>query len=179
MLWLAFSIPDHAAYGADEAFPNRVFGQDVLDAAYNTAHRYPGGITALAVRMGVNANTLTAKVNQQNTTHHLSLREAVAMQHFSGDYAMLHAMGEALGHVCCRSTPDQSFGDPVAAFMRLEMAHADLVRALAEGVVSAPNGVTKNQMRAAVHYGEEAIATIGHALASLRARMRPAPKVED
>lgn len=175
---ISVSIPDHLAYVAGEAMPNRVTGQDIADAAYNTAHCYPGGISALATRMGVNAGTLTGKVNQQNTTHHLSLREAVAMQHFSGNHAVLHAMAEALGYTCSRVTPDQAGGEPTEAIMRMQVAQADLMRALADGVLAGPNGVTGNHMRRAVHMAEEAIGTIGHALAMLRGRMRPAPKVD-
>lgn len=156
--------------------PDRVTGQDIADAAYNTAHGYPGGIAALATRMGVNAGTLTAKVNQQNTTHHLSLKEAVALQHFSGNHAILHAMAEALGYTCSRATPDQSGGDPTEAIMRMQVAQADLMRALADGVLAGPGGVTGNHMRRVVHMAEEAIATVGHAVAMLRGRMRPAPK---
>jgi hypothetical protein len=175
---ISISIPEHQRYAAGEAWADRVKGQDIADAAYNTAHGGPGGIAALATRMGVNADTLTAKVNQRNTTHHLSLREAVSMQHFSGDHAILHAMAEALGYTCSRATPDQSGGDPTEAIMRMEVAHADLLRALADGVLAGPQGVTGNHMRRAVHMAEEAIATIGHALAMLRGRMRPAPPTE-
>lgn len=175
---ISISIPEHMRYADGEAWPDKVTGQDVGDAAYNVAHGYPGGVAALAARMGVNAATLTAKVNQQNTTHHLSVREAVAMQHFSGNHAILHAMAEALGYTCSRNTPDQSGGDPTEAIMRLEVAHADLMRALADGVLAGPQAVTGNQMRRAVYMGEEAIATIGHALAMLRGRMRTVPKTE-
>lgn len=172
----SISIPEHLRYADGEAWPDRTTGQDVADAAYNTAHGYPGGVGPLAARMGVNAATLTAKVNQANTTHHLSLREAVSMQHYSGNHAILHAMADALGYTCSRVTPDQSGGDPTEAVMRLQVAHADLMRALADGVLAGPGGVTSNHMRRAVHMGEEAVATTNHALAMLRGRMRPAPK---
>lgn len=174
---MTFSIPDVLAYGAGEALPNRPTGQDVSDAAYSTAHGYPGGVAALASRMGVNANTLTAKVNQQNTTHHLSLREAVAMQHFSGNHAVLHAMAEALGYTCSRVTPDQSGGDPVEAVMHMESAHAEFVRAVADALHGG-RAVTGNQVRRADAMAQEAIATTCHMLALLRGRMRPAPEVD-
>lgn len=170
------SVPDCLAYGGDDPAPNRVRGQDVADAAYNTAHGYPGGIGALALRMGVNANTLTNKVNPQNTTHHLSLREAVAMQDLSGNYAILHAMAESLGHTCTRATPDQSFGDPIEAFMRMQVALADFSRAVADAVRNGDVAVTSNQVRRADHDAQEAIASIGHTLAMLRSRMRAAPE---
>lgn len=172
---MSFSIPDAFAYAADEALPDRVRGQDVGDAAYNTAHGYPGGVRALALRMGVNPDTLTAKVNPQNTTHHLSLREAVAMQQFSDNTAVLHAMAEALGYACTRATPDQSGGDPVEAVMRYEAAHAELVKAVADGVLAGPQGLTPNAMRRADSAAQDAIASTGHLLAMLRRRLRPAP----
>lgn len=171
-----FSVPDRLAYGGDDPAPNRVHGQDVADAAYKTAHGYPGGIGDLAELMGVNANTLTNKVNPQNTTHHLSLREAVTMQDMSGNYAILHAMAEALGHTCTRATPDQSFGNPLEAFMRMQVALADYSRAVADAVRDGEGVVTGNQVRRADYQAQEAIASIGHVLAMLRARMRPMPK---
>lgn len=151
-------------------------GQDVLDAAYHLAHGYPGGISALALRMGVSDNTLTHKVNPNNTTHHLGLREAVAMQALTGNAAILHAMADALGYTCARATPDQSEGDPLDTTMRLQWAHADLVRATADAVRAGDGRVTSNQLRRAEHDAQELIACVGHTLAMLRARMRARPE---
>jgi len=161
------SIRPGGGYGGNGALPDRPVGQDVADAAYNTAHGYPGGITALALRMGVNAATLTNKINPNNSTHHLSLREAVAMQALSGDYAILHAMAEALGHAATPATPDQSGGDPAEALMRLHMEFADFVRAVTEALRES-GAVTSNQVRRADYHAQEAIAAIGHALAAMR-----------
>lgn len=170
------SIHDAARYGAVEFAPDREPGQDVADAAYAVAHGYPGGIRALALRMGVNANTLTAKVNQQNTTHHLSLHEAVAMQALSGNAAVLHAMADALGYTCTRMTPDQSGGEPLRAMSQAQNAFAEFVRAVVDGLDGGPAGVSPNQLRRAQHEAQEAIGAIGHALAMLRARLRTAPE---
>jgi hypothetical protein len=170
------SVPDHLAYGGNDPAPNRVRGQDVADAAYNTAHGYPGGVGALALRMGVNKNTLTNKVNPQNTTHHLSLRESVAMQDMSGNYAVLYAMAEALGHTCTRATPDQSFGDPVDTFMRMQVALAEFSSSVADAVRNGTGVVTSNQVRRADYNAQELIASIGHVLAMMRGHMRPAPE---
>jgi len=170
-----FSVRDGHAYVGDEALPNRVVGQDVADAAYNTAHLYPGGVAAIALRMRVNKDTLSNKVNPNNTTHHLSLREAVAMQELSGDYSILHAMAEALGHAATRATPDQSGGDPVEALMRLQCDFADFVRAVTEALRGG-GAVTGNQVRKAEHFAQETIATVGHALAALRRRVPRPPE---
>ena len=55
---VAISIPPGVAYGADEAVPDTQGGMSVEDAIYHTVHSYPGGVTALAARMGVSPNTL-------------------------------------------------------------------------------------------------------------------------
>lgn len=171
-----FSVPDRFAYGGDEPVPNRVRGQDVADAAYNTAHGYAGGIGALALRMGVNKNTLTNKVNTENDTHHLSLREAVTMQAMSGNCSILHAMAEALGYTCTRATPDQSFGDPVDTFMRLQSESGEFSRAVADAVRVGQGNVSANNMRRAEYQGQELHAAIDHTMAMLRSRMRAAPE---
>lgn len=171
-----FSIPNHLAYGADEALPSRQPGQDILDAIYNTVHKYPGGVAALAGRMEMSANTLTHKANPNTVTHQPNPRELVALQTFSGNYAILHAMAEALGHTCTPSTPDQSGGDPVEALMLMQGAFADFVRAAADTVRVGDGAVSSAQIRRADHCAQEAIATIGHAMAMLRSRMRKAPQ---
>ena len=170
------AVPDAHAYGVDEDRPSKVHGQDVADAAYNTVHNYPGGVRALAARMGMSSNTLTHKVNPNTTSHHLTLREAIAVQDLTGNYSILHAMSEALGHTSTLATPDQAGGDPIETMMRLQMEFADLVRGLADAVREGEGAVTSNQMRRVDHHAQETIAAVGHALAMLRGRMRRAPE---
>lgn len=157
-------------------------GMDVLDAAYHTAYDYPGGVHALAPRMGVNANTLKHKLNPGNSTHHLTLREAVDMQALTGNAAILHAMAHELGYVCTLATPDASDGDPLQVLTALNVAVADLARALCDpltrGQAAKGGAVTPNEMRRAEVMAQEAIAAIGDATAMLRGRMRAAPKVD-
>ncbi|MGP1683459.1 MAG: phage regulatory CII family protein, partial [Giesbergeria sp.] len=94
-------------------------------------------------------------------------------EHASGP---LHALAAHLGYTCTRATPDQSGGDPVDAFMRLQVAEADLARALADPLSHAGE-VTRNEMRRAEAMATEVQAALGHALAALRGRMRAAPEV--
>ena len=50
---------------------------NIIDAAYNTVHDYPGGSSALATRMGIKSPAvLNSKVNPNTETHHLTLAEA-------------------------------------------------------------------------------------------------------
>lgn len=148
-------------------------GLTVADAAYHTVHGYPGGVAALAVRMGVSANTLTHKANPNNDTHHLRADELVAMQALSGNFAVLHAMAAALGHVCTPAAPDQSDGDPVEAFMLQQRAQGEFSAAVADAMLA--DNPTPSAVRRVNRVAQDLIATIGHQVAVLRGRMRKAP----
>ena len=175
------SIPDHVAYGADEALPDRPGGMNLDDAIYHTVHKYPGGVAALAARMGVPASTLTHKANPNNATHRMSPAELVAIQLFSGDLAVLRAMAAALGQTCQPAPPDQAGGSAVEAVMRLACAHSDFVCAVADPIKrmeqDASAWVTPAEKRRADYQGGMLHAEVDHTLATLRAHMRPTPKV--
>jgi len=73
---------------------------NVQDAAFHTAHDFPGGVAALAQRMGdVSPNVLNKKVDPNAESHHLRLDESVKMQSITGDTRILKAMAFALNHV--------------------------------------------------------------------------------
>lgn len=151
----------------------------MADAIYHTVHNFPGGVTALAARMGVKPSTLTHKANPNNDTHHLHPQELVALQHMSGDASVLFAMAAALGYTVQRATPDQTDGDMVEATMRLQVEFADLIRAaadpLARVAVRPAQPITGNEMRRAEYHANEVQAAMAHMLAALRAHMRRAP----
>lgn len=114
-------------------------GMDALDAAaYFTAQGHSGGIADLAELMGINAGTLQHKLNINNATHHLSLREAFRMQVVTGNPSVLNVMASRMGFECWRAVPDQAEGDPVEAFMHYQMAAAEVTRAAAD--VQRPEG---------------------------------------
>ncbi len=169
------SGPGHVDNGAT---PDMAGPMSIDDAVYHVVHGGPGGVESLAPRLGVPVGTLTHKANPNNATHFMRPRELVDAQVFTGQAHVLHAMAAALGFVCTRATPDQAGGDPVEAVMRLEVAQADFIRALADAVQAGDGQVTRNQVRRAEAMGQELIASVGHAVAMLRGRMRPAPQVD-
>lgn len=73
---------------------------NILDAAHLTGHEYPGGAGALAQRMGIGHVVFNNKINPNNTTHHLTLVEAMRMQQLAGRFDVLFAMAEACGFIC-------------------------------------------------------------------------------
>lgn len=177
---VSISIPAAAAYGAGEAVPDKPVGMSIDDAIYHTVHGYPGGVAALAARMGMSPNTLTHKANPNNTTHHLHPRELVAMQYLSGDATVLHAMAAALGYTCTPCGADQAEGDSVQAFMHMQCSFAELVRSIADPLARMKGDpvkmVTPAEMRRADYVGASHHATVDGALAALRGHMRPLPK---
>ncbi|MDR8398254.1 phage regulatory CII family protein [Paraburkholderia sp. USG1] len=71
---------------------------NITDAAYAVAHDYPGGTESLAPRLGMSGAVLRNKVNPNNTTHHLTLAEAVRMSQITGDIRIAEAIANELGY---------------------------------------------------------------------------------
>lgn len=152
-------------------------GMDVCDAAYLIAQHYPGGVAALAGRIGVNAGTLQHKLNPNNQSHQLTLKESVLLQQAAGNAAVLHAMAQQLGYAApVRVTPAQDGGDPVEAFMHVQMAQADFVRAVADAL-HGKEKVSRNELRRATDMASELVGKIGALVGVLASRV-PQPESE-
>lgn len=167
----SFSIGLAAGYGDVDAGADIAPGLDVLDAAHLTAQAFPGGVPALAQRMGVSANTLQHKLNPLNTTHHLTLKEALILQLVAGDVAVLRAMAKQLGYTVELATPDQSGGDPVEAFMHFQKHVGDFTRAVADSLL-AGGAVTPNAQRRNENRAQDLLASTAH-LVSVTAALVP------
>lgn len=72
---------------------------NIDDAAHAVVHDYPGGSESLAPRLGMSAAVLRNKVNTNNTTHHLTLREAVRISALTQDDRILRAAAAECGRV--------------------------------------------------------------------------------
>jgi hypothetical protein len=82
------------------------------DAFFRIVHAYPGGVAALAPRMGKNPNTLQHEANPNDPTHKPKLADAELVTGLTGDPQIAQAMALACGHICL----------PVAAGRRGELA---------------------------------------------------------
>ena len=72
---------------------------NIRDAAYSTAHDYPGGTDSLGPRIGMSGAILRGKVNPADTSHHLRLDEAMKLMAMTADHRILVAMCEELGYL--------------------------------------------------------------------------------
>lgn len=78
---------------------------NTADAAYHTVHDYPGGSESLGPRVGISPAVLRNKVNQQNTTHHLTFAEAQRIAAMTADDRMLQAWAHERGYLLVKA-PD-------------------------------------------------------------------------
>jgi hypothetical protein len=159
-------------YGDAEAGAASAQGISFEAAAYQTAHDYPGGVPALALRMGRNANTLQHKVDPLNTTHQLTVREAREMMAFTGDYRMLQAMAAELGHVMLSLRFDPA-GCTLGDLAGVAKEFGELLQAVHDAV--ADGKVTTNEIRAVERQFAELIAKGNNLLATLRGMQPRAP----
>lgn len=151
-------------------------GMDVCDAAHLIAHHHPGGVAALATRMGVNAGTLQNKLNSNNNSHHLTLKESVLLQEAAGNAAVLHAMAQQLGYTCVRAIPAQDGGNPMEAFLHVETAKANFTRSVADAFYGKETN-SRNEVRRATDMANDLFAAVGALLGVLASRV-PQPESE-
>lgn len=78
---------------------------DLIDIIHDVAHDYPGGVVALAARMGKSADTLRKKVLPSNDTHELTVKELRKIV----DYCDTNRIAQAFAadrSLVCISMPD-------------------------------------------------------------------------
>lgn len=177
---MGITISGNDAAGYVSGTPHPDTGLTVDDAIYHSVHNYPGGVAALAVRMGLPVGTLTHKANPNNNTHYMRPSELLAMMLFTGNASVLHALAGTLGYTVQKASPDQAGGNSVEALMRLAVAYSDFVRAVADPLarmeVDAATWPTGHELRRAEYMAAAVHAEVDHMLATLRAHKRPEPK---
>lgn len=177
---MGITISGNAAAGYVSGTPHPDSGLTVADAIYHTVHGYPGGVAALAARMGMPAGTLAHKANPNNSTHAMRPEELQAIMLFTGNVSVLHALAAAQGYTVQKVAEDQAGGSSVEAFMRLVMAYGDFTRAVADPLARMESDgatwPTGHELRRAEYMATSMHAEIDHMLATLRAHKRPYPQ---
>ncbi|BDU17548.1 MULTISPECIES: phage regulatory CII family protein [Lysobacter] len=117
---------------------------NIIDAAYQTVHDYPGGSESLAPRIGMSPAVLRNKVNPNNDTHHLTVREANMIMAFTKDYRMLHALSAEHGFVL-QKAEDAAEGTVFQLLLRANAAEGDLDKELNDAL--ADGRLTQNELK--------------------------------
>lgn len=153
--------------------PFAAIGLDVRDAAYHTASAFPGGVPALAQRMGMSQNTLAHKVSLNNDTHHLTLREAVTMQEVSQDKRITQAMCAALGGVFIDLACDHK-ATTMRQVMHMAKEFGDVLACVNDAVDDGV--VNSNEMQRCEREAAELMVALNAVLAKVRSMMPKAPQ---
>jgi len=118
---------------------------NIIDAAYQTVHDYPGGSESLAPRIGMSPAVLRNKVNPNNDTHHLTVREANTIMAFTKDYRMLHALSAEHGFVLQKAEDASAEGTVFQLLLRANAAEGDLDKELNDAL--ADGRLTQNELK--------------------------------
>lgn len=139
----------------------------VIDAAYLTAHEYPGGVPALAARMGKNGAVLRHKLNPNDQANHLTVADLMTIMTMTGDHRALHAACIELGYM---ALPLPHIGDEsiTEAITDTVKEFSDLLRAVTK--VMADGKVTKLEVRSVRKELGELVAVGGKLEALLAAK---------
>ncbi len=129
---------------------------NVLDAAFDTVHDYPGGAGPLAERlMRLNKDgervpmseaVLNSKVNPNTTTHHLSLAEADRLMGLTGDHRILFALANNHGYQLHKIGAEGGHGSLMQRLLKANSAEGEVDRVLEEAL--SDGVITPNELKA-------------------------------
>lgn len=136
---------------------------DIIDAAHSMGIEYPGGIKALAIRMGMAPAVLTQKLNPNCSTHHLMILEALKMQVVCNRVDITRAMALELGY-CLMPLPDLDIaeGNVNAAMAETCKEFGDFISKASE--VIADGKMTPNERKETEKELRELVAAAGKLL---------------
>jgi len=124
-----------------------------LDALYTCASEYPGGIAAIAARLGVAARTLYSKLQKATDTHTLNYREFMRILDFCHEAKVkevdlvLDAIDWRFGRVSFKvPTVDGADGEIVSNLLNVMKEHGNLAKELEAAL--GDNRISQREMAA-------------------------------
>lgn len=113
----------------------------IKDVVYRVVHSYPGGVAAMAARMGKNPNTLQSKINPNLDTHHTTAEELEQIQMFSNSPEIAKHFAGQMNMVCFPVTEHEGTSDMelLDLFINMEKEKAEwlasIQKSLSDGVI--------------------------------------------
>ncbi len=166
-----------AGYGQLVAEKDTAPALDLVVAARDAARAYADpltqlrGVEAVAVLMGMSANTLKHKLDPDKGRWILGVNEALLLQRVTGSRGVLEAMAAALGCSVVQVIPDQADGDPAQAFFRFQQALGDFSASVAQALEEGRS--SRNRQRRIQYLAHEVMATLGHLVVTVAALLPP------
>lgn len=149
---------------------------NILDAAYNIGHSYPGGAKLLAQRLGINQAVFNSKLNPNTLTHHLTLDEAHRMGQLAGRTDILEVMADDMGYALVK-LPSITENEDISTAIRKDVGEFGRYMTLIDDTLS--NGdITQTERKALEEEVVQVLARTQHlqALLSGMAINKRAPK---
>lgn len=144
------------------------------DALYNLARRYPGGIEALALRLGRAPAVLRKQLMPSIETHHLSpddfrsIIELCAATNVPDAYQPLHALCFSLDHVAVRLPAFERDSDGLFAQVLMMLREEGELASNIQTALSNDGRIDKRELSEIEDHLEQCIS----ALATLREQVR-------
>lgn len=117
----------------------------VLDTIYLTAQQYPGGARALAARLQVNPAVLSHKLNPNDSTNHLTVRDLESIMTLTNDYRALHTLCIDHGHVAMLMPSVVDNKDIAEAIVKTCDEFADYLKSVTSSL--SDKKITRNELR--------------------------------
>lgn len=138
------------------------------DAIYHAAHHYPGGIPALAARMGANGGTLQNKVNPNFPTANCTLKDLEAIVTFTQSPMPAAALATLCGHAVIPVIPIAGASDleVLESITALANEFGDVCRSVHEAVRD--RRVTRQEVHEVERQAQDLIGAVQAVLARMR-----------
>jgi hypothetical protein len=113
----------------------------VKDVVYRVVHNYPGGVPAMAARMGISKHVLQNKVNPNNSTHHTTEKELEEIQMYADSDEIAKEFAGQRSMICIHIAKHEGASDKELfdLIINMEREKTDwlnsIQKALADGVI--------------------------------------------
>jgi hypothetical protein len=148
---------------------------DVMHAAFQLVHQYPGGATALAPVLSKTPATLSHEVSPNYPTAKLGLADAVALSKWTGDRSVVNAFAAEMGCLVMLLPALPVGTDLIAehtANLAREFGHlmTEVANGMADGAINA------NELVRIEREGSELVAALQCLLQAVQTKYRDVPR---
>lgn len=95
---------------------------DLLDVIHEAAHGYPGGVEAIAARMGKNPGTMRKKLLPNEDTHDLTVKELRKIVDYCDTDRVAQAFADERGLMCIKKPDFEALSDKEILDLFLDLA---------------------------------------------------------
>lgn len=109
---------------------------NTLDVIHEVAHDYPGGVEAIAARMGKNPGTMRKKLLPNEDTHDLTVKELLKIIDYCNTDRIAQAFADERGLMCIKKPDFESLSDKeiLDLFLDLQAKQGEWAREISKSM---------------------------------------------